>query len=102
MNPIQSYFQWHDAKYLKHAESPDKNRPAIKMFRTLRVFTLVATALAGAFLVALTALIISKPGSLPEYWVPVLAVLFGYSALLYTWVTEALLFRRYIEDHRKI
>ncbi len=102
MNPIRSYFQWHDAKYLAHAENPDKNRAAIKMLGPLRVFLVLSTALAGSLLVAAIALIVSNPGSLPEYWVPVLSVLFGYGVLSYTWVTEALLFRRYIEDHKKI
>ena len=102
MNPIQSYFQWHDARYLERAEDPKKNRADIRMYHTLRVVLLLATVLAGTFLVAATALIVCSLGSLPEYWLPVLSVLFGYGALLYMWTTEALLFRRYIEDQKKI
>lgn len=53
-------------------------------------------------LVVATILVVCRPGFLPEFWLPVLSVLFGYGAFLYMWVAEALLFRRYIEDHRKI
>ena len=102
MNPIQSYFNWHDARYLKHAEDPQKNRSAIKMFRVLRVFLLLATALAGVFLGTTVALSVLKPGILPDYGMLILSGLFGFGAIIYTWVTEALLFRRYIENHRKI
>jgi hypothetical protein len=102
MNPIQSYFRWHDAKYLAHNEDRQKNRAAIRLFRTLRVLLFLVTLVASALLVVATALAVSKPGFLPTYGVPLSAVAFCFSLLFYTWVTEALLFRQYVEDHRNI
>jgi hypothetical protein len=101
MNPIQSYFRWHDAKYLERAKDPKKNRADIRMFHTLRVVLLLAMFLIFTFLVAATTLIVSGSVSLAEYWLAVLSVLLGYAAFSYTWITEALLFRRYIEEQRK-
>ena len=101
MSPIQSYFRWHDAMYLRRLEDPKKNRAAIKTFRQLRAFFFVVTILAFASLAAAIVLFALKPRVFPEYTIVLLSVLFGYGVLMYTWVAEAHLFRSYIHTHQK-
>lgn len=99
MNPIRSYFEWHDANYLARAQDARKNQRDIHILQVLRVFLLITSALLGVVHVVVVALLIlERP---PAYSIPMLAFLFTASVLSYTWVTEALLFRRYIEAHKE-
>ncbi len=99
MNPIQSYFDWHDARYLAHAADPRKNRTTIKSLRILRVALFLATVLTLLVLTAAVGLKVFREDLLPEEGVLVPGVLLPQFALSYIWVTEALVFRRYIDSH---
>ena len=99
MNPIQSYFEWHDAKYLARANDPGKNQRDIRLFRVMRVALFLATALILVLLLTGVVLIALRKDSLVEDSVFVLGVMLPPVALFEVWVTEALLFRRYINEH---
>lgn len=99
MNPIRSYFEWHDAKYLARTVDARKNHFDIRWLLISRVVLFIASSLCGVCLVgSLLAMRLGSEGS--GYAVLALMVLFGFCVLMYTWVTEALLFCRYIEEHR--
>jgi hypothetical protein len=69
------------------------------MLAVLRVVLLITSALLGIAQVVVVALLILEHP--PDYSILIVAFLFGTSIFSYTWVTEALLFRRYIEDHKR-
>lgn len=96
INPISKYFDWHDSKYLSRALKPEKNQFDIKMFSILRVVSFLS------FLGSYTALIFSFvwPAVIDIGSKIFLAFSVGFLMLFYTWVTEALLFRKYIETYR--
>ncbi len=69
------------------------------MLRVLRVVLLITSTLLGAVHVVVVALLIlQRP---PTHSIAILVFLFAASIFSYTWVTEALLFRRYIEAHKE-
>jgi membrane protease YdiL (CAAX protease family) len=98
MNPVRSYFQWHDRMYLRHMEDPRKLRREIRMFSALRMVLFVLSAVLWMLLVAAIALTLVQKSVLPETTILVLAVVSAPVILFYTWVTEALLFRQYIQE----
>jgi membrane protease YdiL (CAAX protease family) len=101
MNPVRSYFQWHDRKYLRYMEDPRKLRGAIRMFSAMRVVLFVLSAVLWTLLLAAMALTLIQKSVLPEATIPVLGVVFAPVIIFYTWVTEALLFRQYIQKHNE-
>ncbi len=96
MNPIRAYFRWHDSKYIARAQDPRKNQFDLQWLRVLRIVLLITTGIGWLVLV----LILLSPSLFPRYALAVTVILCSYSVFSYTWVTEAFLFRRYIEDHR--
>jgi hypothetical protein len=97
MNPIRFYFEWHDAKHLARTADPRKNQFDIRFLRIPRVVLFITSILSGACLLGL--LIAAHLAS--GYTVLAFVFIYLFSVLMYAWVTEALLFRRYIEDHRR-
>ena len=99
MNPIQSYFEWHDARCLARAGDPRKNQSDIRLLRLMRVALFLTEALILVLLLAAGVLAALRKGSLAEDSVFVLGVMLAPVTLFYGWVAEALLFRRYINEH---
>ena len=99
MKPIQSYFDWHDARVLARVGDSLRNQRDIRLLRTMRVPLFVSTALIFVLLLGAAALTALSGGSLAEEAVLVFGVLFAPVTLFYTLVTEALLFRRYVDEH---
>jgi hypothetical protein len=96
MNPIRAYFKWHDSKYIARTQDPRKNQFDLQWLIVLRPLLLVTTGIGWLFIV----LMLLFPSLFPDYALALTVILFSYSVFSYSWVTEAFLFRRYIEDHR--
>jgi hypothetical protein len=99
MNPIRSYFEWHDAKYLARAANPRKNQSDVRLLRLMRVPLFLATLFILVLLLAAVVLETLRSDSALEDSILALGVMLPPFTLFYAWVTEALLFRRYIDEH---
>jgi hypothetical protein len=103
MNPVKSYFRSHDTKYLAHAENPGKLQGTIRILRVVRVVLFLLSAPLWAMLVAGIAIMVVADDFrdiFPEVAIPGVGVIFALILLFDAWVTEALLFRQYIQKHQ--
>jgi hypothetical protein len=102
--PIRSYFEWHDAKCLARARDPRKNQNDVRLLRVMRVPLFLGILFIFVLLSAAVVLAVMRSDSVFEHSIledsiPVLAVMLPLFLFFYAWVTEALLFRRYIDEH---
>lgn len=100
MNPVQSYFRWHDAKYLAYAENPRKLERSLRMLAATRLVLFLLSALLWMALVGVLAVTILHRDLFPEASLPALTAISVPVWLCYVLVTEAFLFRRYIREHK--
>lgn len=94
MNPFNLFFRWHDTRYLARTKDPNKNRFDIRFLAFFRPVMLIALILSYVFF-GITLFV-------PDWMILKMTFLFltSFCIVMYTWVTEALLFRQYIEEHR--
>ena len=97
INPIKKYFEWHDSKYLRRTLRPEKNQLDIKVFSFFRIILFLS------FFSGYVSLLISLvwTGFLSGSAKFFLVFSVTHLMLFYLWVTEGLLFRKYIEENRK-
>lgn len=96
INPLKEYFEWHDRKYFASLLSADKNRVDIEVFSFLRIISFLS--LLGACVILLISFI--WPDVMTRSSSFKMGIIGCFLALVYSWVSEHLLFRIYIEKNR--
>ena len=92
---IRKYFDWYDKKYLARAEDRKKNESDIKWLSILRLILFIICIC--MFIIVPVVII----WNLLHKNIITFLVIFGFMcALSYAWVSEGLLFRRYVEKQR--